>query len=290
MSDRPDILAIDGGGTTCRAALIFGGTRFDATAGSANASTNLDETLAQIGTALADVATQAGIDGSRLNAIPAYVGLAGAVSDEITGRIAGNLPFERVRVTDDRPAALTGALGGVDGGLIHCGTGSFLGLQAGSSMRFAGGWGAVLGDEGSAQWVGRMALRSALDVADGIAPAGSLTDGIFDQHGSTGGIVAYAATARPNEFGGLAPRVTEAAVGGDETARAILTDGAQRLARDLIRLGWAPGMALCLTGGIGPQYAEYLPDDMKAALSPPKGRPLDGALTLAEAFAREADL
>ncbi len=287
MSDRLDILAIDGGGTTCRAAMIIAGRRFDAEAGSANASTNLDETLAQIEAVLSDLATQAGDTGMTFQDIPAYVGLAGAVSDQITARIKDRLPFTYVRVSDDRPAALTGALGDKDGGLIHCGTGSFLGLQSGGAMRFAGGWGSVLGDEGSAQWVGRKALRRTLDVADGIARPGPMTEHILAQHGSTGGIVAYAATARPNEFGSLAPKVTEAAMAGDPDAQAILQQGADLLAGDLKQMGWQVGMTLCLTGGIGPHFADYLPDEMNAALAPPNGSPLEGALALAAAVARE---
>ncbi len=48
-------------------------------------------------------------------------------------------------------------------------------------------------------------------------------------------------------------------------------------------------MALCLTGGIGPQYLSYLPEDMRASVATPEADPLDGALQLARDFAREVE-
>jgi len=46
-------------------------------------------------------------------------------------------------------------------------------------------------------------------------------------------------------------------------------------------------MALCLTGGLGPAYAEHLPPQLSNALIAPRAAPIDGAIELARAFAAE---
>ena len=58
-------------------------------------------------------------------------------------------------------------------------------------------------------------------------------------------------------------------------------DSLQYLATGLQRMGWTPGMAICLTGGIGPHYAKYLAKGQQADLIAPKGPPIDGAIALA---------
>ena len=44
---------------------------------------------------------------------------------------------------------------------------------------------------------------------------------------------------------------------------------------------------ICLTGGISPYYAPYLPEEMQAAVAEPAAEPLIGAVALARAFAEE---
>ena len=46
-------------------------------------------------------------------------------------------------------------------------------------------------------------------------------------------------------------------------------------------------MALCLTGGIAPHFAPFLPHDLRASVVAPDGAPLAGALALAREFAEE---
>ena len=81
--------------------------------------------------------------------------------------------------------------------------------------------------------------------------------------------------------------VTEFALQGDRMARDIMQTGADEIARALPHLGWGPGRTICLTGGIGPHYVDYLPGDMQDCVSGPVGEPLDGALSLARDLARD---
>jgi N-acetylglucosamine kinase-like BadF-type ATPase len=69
----------------------------------------------------------------------------------------------RVRVISDAEAAYLGALGAGPGVLLLAGTGSMaLGRDARGRGARAGGWGPLLGDEGSAFWIGREWLRAAM--------------------------------------------------------------------------------------------------------------------------------
>src|SRR5204862_3963698 len=77
-----------------------------------------------------------------------------ALSRRLTG------PAQRVRVVADAQAALLGALGDRPGLLVLAGTGSIvIGYDGGRRWARAGGLGPLLGDEGSAFWLGREWLR-----------------------------------------------------------------------------------------------------------------------------------
>ncbi len=216
------ILAIDGGGTRCRIALQAGQDTTVVETGSANVSTDFDRTVTEISTALEALSTRVDMPPlSQLAAIPAYVGLAGLTGEAIAQRLTRALPFDRARVEDDRPpAALRGALGTQDGFVAHCGTGSFIASQLDGQRRIVGGWGGpVLGDPASAQWVGRHALSYTLDAADGLAETTDMARHFLSTLGGTAGIVAFATTARPTDFGALAPPVvTSHANAGDALA------------------------------------------------------------------------
>ena len=66
-----------------------------------------------------------------------------------------------------------------------------------------------------------------------------------------------------------------------------MASGAAEIARSLSAIGWRPGLALCLTGGIGPSFAAHLPPEMQSELIPPQGEPLTGAIALARDLAKE---
>jgi N-acetylglucosamine kinase-like BadF-type ATPase len=118
----------------------------------------------------------------------------------------------RVTVISDAEAALLGAHDGHAGVLVLAGTGSIvLGRDARGRLARAGGLGPLLGDEGSAFWLGREWLR----LTPGAAPrARALTRGPD-------------AVAR---VAALAPRVLARARRGDRRARTIVAAGQARLA------------------------------------------------------------
>lgn len=284
---EPSVLAIDGGGTRCRLAWATSDAVTSIETGPANVTTDFSGAVLQISEGLALLSKKTGVKSEDLTKAPAFVGLAGAVGHAMIDKLQAALSFRNARITDDRPAAVRGSLGTSDGAVAHCGTGSFLAAQTDGKMRFAGGWGPVLGDEASAQWVGRHALRIALECEDGLKAHSDMTRHLLSEHGGAAGVVQFARTASPTTFGLIAPRVTEMAEFNDVWALHVMQKGADYIAQSLMCLGWTTDWALCVTGGIGPHFLPYLPKDMQNAYTPPAGTPLEGAISLAQDFAYE---
>ncbi|WP_420584628.1 BadF/BadG/BcrA/BcrD ATPase family protein [Ruegeria sp.] len=281
------VLAVDGGGTRCRVACEVAGVVYSSETGAANVSTDFEGAVAQIRAGIQAVSQQVDISVNDLLKRSAFIGLAGVTDGKMAARLRDALRLTCARIEDDRPAAVRGALGLQNGVIAHCGTGSFLASQTDGAMRFAGGWGSVLGDEASAQWVGRRALSQALKAYDGTHDSTALTRKLLADMDGPAGIVRFAGNATPAQLGALAPAVTSAAQAGDIVAEGIMLTGAGYIAETAQRLGWQAGMALCLTGGIAGQYTPYLSAEMQSAIRPPLGEPLSGALALAKEVAHE---
>ncbi len=277
------LVGIDGGGSACRAAVADRDGRVlgAATGPAANPTTDFDAAVASLAATLDAALWQAGLDRQALRSARGHAGLAGVIDDAVAGRVRAALPVARLRVTDDRPTNMRGALGRRDGAVAAIGTGSFLGRQSGGERRFAGGWGLVLGDEASGAWLGRGILAAALLAEDGLLAPSPLTVALLEDTGGPGGAVIFARDAAPPDFAALAPRVVEAAAQGDANALALMRDGAEYVRRALTALGFRGGEPLCLMGSLGPHYAGYLGPDLTAGLTRPEGSALDGALALA---------
>ncbi len=286
-TDISTFLAIDGGGTHCRFVLIHAGRRFEASGGAANPSTDFAATVALIIQGLRQIAAAAGLAENEMSAIPAFVGLAGLIGSRIRDRLQAALPLQHVRLVDDRSASVQGALGTDDGYVANCGTGSFFAAQSDGRHRFAGGWGPVLGDEASAQWMGRSALSAAVCSVDGTVPTSPLVREILARFEDAAGIVDFASRATPADRGAIAPAVIRWAAADDPLARRLLRAGASHVAEMLQHLGWQPGNPICLMGGLGPHYATLLPVDMQLSIRQSRGEAIDGALALARDHAAE---
>ena len=281
------VIAVDGGGTHCRLAAASDAGVTVVEVGSSNVSTDFDAALFEISEGLRDLSGKIGLSTDELAGLPAFLGLAGVTGPDIGNRVKDALPFLNATVADDRPAALRGALGDQDGVVAHCGTGSFVAARIEGETRLAGGWGPVLGDEGSAQWVGRKALALTLETLDGRHEESELGDAFLDRFGGPAKIVAFAGTAQPSEFGALAPLVTSAAQNDDGMAMLVLQLAALDVAQAARDIGWVPGMPICLTGGIGPHFAKYLPIEIQNGIASPMAEPLAGAIALAQELRRE---
>src|SRR5580765_311785 len=79
-------------------------------------------------------------------------------------------------IVNDALVALVAGVGDEPGVFLVAGTGSIAyGVNRDCVAARAGGWGHVLGDEGSGYWIGRQALMAVVREADGRGPATRLT-------------------------------------------------------------------------------------------------------------------
>lgn len=275
------IIGVDGGGSGCRAVIATraGSVLGQGSAGPANATSDLVMAVIHVTEAIGLAAQDADLSPDDLIGVPGHVGLAGVLDLPMARQIASELRF-RASVGDDRRIFVAGALGDRRGILLALGTGTIAAKWNGKTARHVGGYGLKLSDQASGAWLGRSVLERALLAHDGIVAASALTDSILARYGNdTGAIVAFAQRATPADYATLAPLVTSA--GDDTNATALMERGAAYLARCVAALGQGGSDIICLTGGVGPHYAPFLPSEIKARLRPPTGTALDGALALA---------
>jgi N-acetylglucosamine kinase-like BadF-type ATPase len=241
-------LGVDGGGTKTVAVLLTGdGTEIArAVSGSSNYHSVGPATAeAALREAVHQVLASAGLAATGVTAIG--LGMAGVgrpgdreVVQDMCARIAS---FRRVVVTHDAEAALVGGVGRRHGVVLVAGTGATAyGVNARGEARRADGWGYLVGDEGSAYWIGIEALRAVARAHDGRGPATALQALLVKHLGlpDTGALVTeiYAGVGRPQgwsvpRLAGLALLVEAAARAGDAVAQAILQEAGRRLSNTL---------------------------------------------------------
>ena len=282
------LIGIDGGGTGCRVAITTtqGQHLGSAKGGPANPTFDPQAAVSNILAALETARLDAKLSIDAIQQARAFAGLAGIRDDKIANFIASALPVQQTRVVEDRATTVTGALAGQNGAVAAIGTGSFLAHSAQGDTRYIGGWGFRLGDQASGAWLGHMLMRQLALCIEGVAPHTTLTRTALARfNGDTSAFFDFSNTASPADFGTLAPLVVEAATKGDLTATCLMHEGADYIVKTLNTLGYKPSDPLCLTGGLGPEYAAFLPPDLAANIISPKGSALDGALLLASRMA-----
>lgn len=154
-----------------------------------------------------------------------------AVVDAIMRRIGFKA---RIAIANDALIALVAGAGHEPGVVVVAGTGSIAyGRNGSGTAARAGGWGYVLGDEGSGYWIGRLALRAVVRQADGRGPATLLTPRILEHFHVTrpSQLVhqIYTEDLRPASIAAVAHHVQAARDEGDDVAAGILEQGAREL-------------------------------------------------------------
>ena len=287
-ADRLLLLAVDGGGTRCRARLadLAGNILGEAVTGPANIRLGLEESLAEVAAATRHCLNQAGLNGQE-NKLIACLALAGACEPSARSRAqASPLPFYRTTLTSDAQAACVGAHAGRDGGIIIVGTGSVgWGIAAGREFR-VGGWGFPLSDEGSGAWLGCEVLSQVLRAYDGVRPWTALLRSVFEQFEADAyAIVRWMRNARPRDYASLSPLIVAHAEQGDAAGRDLLRAAAAHVAIMATRLVALGAVRLSLMGGLSDKIEPYLSKETRDCLVPPLGDALSGALALARAEA-----
>jgi N-acetylglucosamine kinase len=244
MSTTPDpspsvpcVLGIDAGGTKTVCLLADGAGRIIAEARGPGANLQAVGEL-EVEKVLHEVMERALGDRPL---VPAVIGLGMAGVDRpddyaMVSSLMRRIGYKaRIVIANDALIALAAGIGHAPGVVIIAGTGSIAyGRNASHDAARAGGWGYVLGDEGSGYWIGRHALRAVVRQADGRGPATALTAYVLEHFGigRPQELVhaIYHRTLRPSAIAAVSRTVQRAADEGDALATEILAVGARELA------------------------------------------------------------
>lgn len=205
--------------------------------------------------------------------LPSY-GEDSAALDELNALPATLLRQDRYRCDGDTVCSWAGSLACGEGISVIAGTGSLAyGEYQGRRAR-SGGWGEIIGDEGSAYWIAREGMNLFSRMSDGRAVRGPLYDLVrqrlalstdLDLCARVYGVDVYTRSA----FAQFAPLVHDAARLGDLEAVSIF----RRAAEELIACVLATRQSL------------RIPADVRIPVSH-TGSVLEGATLLLEAFKR----
>jgi N-acetylglucosamine kinase-like BadF-type ATPase len=234
---------IDGGGTKTEAVLVD--ETGLALGGGISGSTNRNhyskmQIVEHLTRALKLAAGEIQLDEAE---VTIFLGMSGVSTDRDRQDIVGIVREvamlggrARIGVENDAVAGLIGGLAGAPGMALIAGTGSIcLGVNAKHEQWWAGGWGSMADDAGSAPWVGLRAMNAAVRAEDGRGKPTKLRDLVFD----------YLRLSEPrdlidrvhnqkferSEIGALAVLVTQAYVDGDVVAGEILDAAAGELSQ-----------------------------------------------------------
>ncbi len=320
---RPLVVAIDGGGTKTLSLLaeadgtVIGIGR----GGPLNALfVPPDEAIRSVRQATIGALSEAGAECADVLVL--YASAPGASRDIVDAGIAGLIRPTRLETAGDELAVLTGALLDEAGVVVLAGTGSFAvgrggrwnrDIQAagdGSRRRVAarhkivtrGGWGPLLGDEGSAYAIGLAALRAAALSFDNRGEHTSLCELALEHFSAPRAWSLATMPMNREQIASFAVRVSEASAAGDSVASEILAQAGRDLGRlgvsvlrEIARLvepgepGCAIGTLATLTGGVSRAAArlvEAFRDEISSfspdvQIVPPQFSPAGGALLVA---------
>lgn len=245
------------------------------------------EAIEVVAALVREALAEAGIRGPVAALCSGHAGVRSELEREaVRSALAREGVAERVVVVSDGEIALQGALSSDPGILLIAGTGSVAwGRGESGRVESCGGWGMVIGDEGSAYALGRAALVAAVRAEDGRGAETALTPLLLAalEMAELDPIRPWAGRAEKAEIAALAVHAVRAAREGDRVAEALLAaeaDGLVAHARALLgELGpWSRAPGVVLHGGLGG-------DDHYRALVAARLDALDPPLSLRDAAA-----
>ena len=238
-------LAIDAGGTKTQC-LIADGERVLARAATGTVKlmrVSEQEATARLQAMLAEVAVAAGVSlGQVTRTCFGLAGVSGPAVQAWARRTVTAVVAGELILYGDEEIALDAAFAGGPGILVIAGTGSnAIGRSASGEHFGAGGWGPVLGDEGSGYWIGRESIRAALRAQErtGVGGVSSCLLREIERHWELNSVAELVAMANqrtfsdgasPPDFAALAPVVARCAERGDALAAGILERAGEELA------------------------------------------------------------
>jgi N-acetylglucosamine kinase-like BadF-type ATPase len=240
------VIGIEGGGTKTIAVLcaLDGSILVEEQGDSSNVQVNgVEPAASTVLTLIERCCRTIGCDISQIGAVVA--GLAGAgrphdqerVHDGIINMARKrDLSIRKLQIESDARIALEGAFGGKPGIVVIAGTGSVVfAKDAKGKMHRAGGWGRLIGDEGSGYAIGQAAFRALAQMLDKRGGKTKLLK-LFEEKFGLGTQEAIIDVLYRQNFAiaSVVPVVLQAAAEGDAVARNILRAACSEIAEVVV--------------------------------------------------------
>ena len=240
------------------------------------------------------------IDKTELDSIRFCLGMAGLGREDdrkIIGQLCDEIGIGKKRIlTHDAHIALVGGTGKQQGVIVISGTGSIVyGIDQFGQEARAGGWGYLLGDEGSGYEIGIMGLQAVVRSADKREPPTELTGMMLNKLAlnKPTDIIQWIHSASRDEIAELSKVVFKAVEKGDKKAETIIDSAADELIlaiETVVRmLNFSDTFDVLLSGGnlihqpiLADKLSQWIERNiMGATATLPKHEPVYGAVLLA---------
>ncbi|MGL4849183.1 MAG: N-acetylglucosamine kinase [Clostridium sp.] len=248
------VIGVDGGGTKTEAvAYSLEGEVLESTlTGFGNLVNGRDEALKNITDSIEGLVNKLGRDGLK----GLYLGIAGSeVSDNakvIEDEVKEKFGFSS-KVMNDGDLALKALLKGEDGILVIAGTGSIAFGINGANEKRVGGWGHLLGDEGSAYKISIEAFKIMIKEDDYGLERSELSKDILEKLNikEVSNIIDFVYSSTKDEIAQMAGLVSKHAELGNEDAKAILVNEGIEIGKSAERVFKALEFEKCSIGLVG---------------------------------------
>lgn len=212
----------------------------------------LDETIKRLKLIIKDISTK--VPGGKV--VSAAAGISGARYEKDRKLIAAALKkvsgIKKITILPDTEIAFISAF---DNSLKNCGiliagTGSILYYKdSKGKIKRTGGWGRIIGDEGSGHWIAKKALEHVTKFYDGKAPKTILASMFDKEFGINENTIIKKIYRDGFDIASAAKLVFRAAEKGDKISRQIVKDAAAELALNFTPLK-KEKYSIALTGSL----------------------------------------